>query len=81
MEGFVAGLVSQPHHWEPCLVTEDGQLSLCVLHYWEFSQGSPVRFQEVSTALGFHIAPLPPQGFPLALTSPMASPSVPLSST
>lgn len=34
-EGFLAGLVSQPQNWMPCLVIENGQFKLHTLHYQE----------------------------------------------
>lgn len=32
-QGFVAGLVSQFHHWEPYLVTQYGLFRISILHY------------------------------------------------
>lgn len=38
--GIVVVLVSQCHHWNPCLVTENGWARLQILHYLESSLGS-----------------------------------------
>lgn len=77
--GFVAGTLSQTHHWESGRVKEDSLFiaSITRSRQQSHSHGS----QEVSTALAFHIGlQMPPPTSVISSRSPPSVPSLPDSS-